>query len=77
MNNKNQILNKLTIDFKRYCYDLDVNSRCTKIFSSILNYGENVNKINKLKFQQGLFETDSIMYTKLEENKLNKREGEI
>jgi ribosome biogenesis protein Nip4 len=77
INNKNQILNKLTMDFKRYCYDLDVNSRCTKIFSSILNYGDNVNKINKLKFQQGLFETDSIMYTKLEENKLNEKEGEM
>ena len=76
INKPQQILQKLNTDFKRYCYDVDTNSRCVKVYSAILNYSEDVKQINKLKFQQGLFDTDNIMFVKLEENKLND-EGEM
>lgn len=76
INRPQQILQKLNTDFKRYCYDVDTNSRCVKVYSAILNYSENIKQISKLKFQQGLFDTDNIMFVKLEENKLND-EGEM
>lgn len=76
INRPQQVLQKLNTDFKRYCYDIDTNSRCLKIYSAILNYSENIKQISKLKFQQGLFDTDNIMFVKSEENKLND-EGEM
>lgn len=69
-NTKNQILNKLCIDFDRYKYCIQKSSRAEKIYSAILNYSDNLDenaKINKLKLQQGLFETNKIIYVKGED----------
>lgn len=69
-NTKNQILNKLCIDFDRYKYCIQKGSRVEKIYSAILNYSDSLDedaKINKLKLQQGLFETNKIIYVKGED----------
>lgn len=68
LNNVKQILNKLSMDFKRYCYNLEPNSRCEKLYSAILNYSQKINGIDKLRLQQGLFEQDRVIYVKNEQN---------
>lgn len=66
LNLKEQILRKLELDFARYGYNIEMKgSRVEKIYSAILNYSDNLDekaKINKLKLQQGLFETNKIIY---------------